>query len=72
MSRIEQRPDGSYVRRLTYLEEQLIKRLYQEINERKTSEEAFKITMTTMQDELTVVSRELSNLKQRFNATQQS
>lgn len=72
MSRIEQRPDGSYVRRLTYLEEQLIKRLYQEINERKVNEEASEITMTTMQNDITVLKQELSNLKQRFNASQQS
>lgn len=42
MARIEQLPDGTYVKRLTPFEADLVERLYQEIRERKKDSDEFR------------------------------
>lgn len=70
MSRIEQMPDGTYAKRITPFEADLIERLYQEIRERKnqaalieTRLEESEISLANAHDEIEALKMEILQIK---------
>lgn len=68
MPRIEQLPNGSYVRKLNYVEDEIIKRLYQEVDDRKAGDLALDVRVQTVEEQLTTALAEIDNLKLRILA----
>lgn len=65
MPRIEQQANGTYVKKANNLEEQIIARLYKEINDREADVNALTLRITSLEDQMAVALTEIQNLKVR-------
>lgn len=63
MPRIEQMPDGTYVKRTSPFESDLIERLYQEVRERKAGQEFLEVQLDETQVSLAKAHDEIEALK---------
>jgi hypothetical protein len=65
--RIEQLPNGSYVRKLNYIEDQIIQRLYKEVGDRKAGDEALRIRIELTEEGITSLDATIQALRLRMN-----
>ncbi|MNQ76072.1 hypothetical protein D3C85_908920 [compost metagenome] len=61
MSRIEQLPDGTYVRTLSNVERAIIKKLYEEIHDREVADVEVDVIVKALSDNVTALANTLSN-----------
>lgn len=67
MPRIEQMPNGSYVRRLNHLEEQIINRLYKEITDREAGDDALRIRIQASEEDISSINATIQAIRVHLN-----